>query len=751
MDTSSPPSTSSVCTLSASVAPMSPKPSKAKIVSSSLCRPSAFANAIGLPCGPFAALLMLLLLCCPLSAMPPFGHAPSDQSHSSSSLASDQSHSSSSLASDQSHSSSSLASAAFSPSPSSVSLVLVAPSADSPSPAAPLFPPGGPANFALPAHWQNNHFPYGRTNRNQQQQQKAHATATAAAAAAGVHRQNLSPNGLPAESVPNISPLAAWGRHQQTMRAKQNQQRQQWPYSQTVPNSGWPNSFSPIANPQQNGMEPNKKSSPFEGVPSFRSQYHQNRRKFTGGGLSRLVLSSEEEEQSAELEQSHASTNWQQMAQRTTMVTPSSNHPTLNNFERYMPLLARHRPPPKNGTARWSLANSAEPSTEERNGQSAGGDRAEREQGTAEEEDEAGSDARMGGGPCVSANCRTWITITIPSELVGLGGAETNGETQHKERPPAHKAIVTQSKPSTNGGWTKPNTVPFRPKAEKPNTSLPMQPIQPPKSRGMPTARGGTTAKNGVGETTISPQTNLPVTTRQAPPGFVFSTKWILPVNGLSVRPNGTSVSPSSISTTTPTISTMPPFTIGPRPKVSPTQPPAIPRERPSDKMRPPKPWTHTSGGKEKASNVPKSRPEQTQQPNPTEPTTDQTIEQAAIWASTELIDAIREALAKFRAALSRQGARSRKQQDGTNGEGAEGNWEGQPNYEDEEWPTQLKTAWDSLRGTWLEKAVAELAMDAASNGRTEISDGKIAELLQKAGLMDATELDRIKGTKSGE
>lgn len=53
--------------------------------------------------------------------------------------------------------------------------------------------------------------------------------------------------------------------------------------------------------------------------------------------------------------------------------------------------------------------------------------------------------------------------------------------------------------------------------------------------------------------------------------------------------------------------------------------------------------------------------------------------------------------------------------------------------------------------GTWLEKAVAELAMDAASNGRTEISDGKIAELLQKAGLMDATELDRIKGTKSGE
>ncbi|KAL3122549.1 hypothetical protein niasHT_003085 [Heterodera trifolii] len=736
MDTSSPlPSTSSVCTLSASVAPMSPKPSKAKIVSSSLCRPSAFANAIGLPCGPFAALLVLLLLCCPLSAMPPFGHVPSDQSHLALSP------------SDQSHLSPSLASAAFSPSPSSVSLVLVAPSADSPSPAAPLFPPGGPANFALPTHWQNNHFPYGRTNRNQQQQQKAHATATAA----GVHRQNVSPNGLPAESVPNISPLAAWGRHQQTMRAKQNQQRQQWPYSQTVPNNGqpnlrnnvgWPNSFSPIANPQQNGMELNKKSapsSPFEGVPSFRSQYHQNRRKFTGGGLSRLVLSSEEEEQSAELEQTHPSTNWQQMAQRTTMVTPSSNHPTLNNFERYMPLLARHRPPPKNGTARWSLANSAEPSTEERIGQSAGGDRAEREQGTAEEEDEAGSDARMGGGPCVSANCRTWITITIPSELVGLGGAETNGETQHKERPPAHKAIVTQgqivqSKPPTNGGWTKPNT-----------------PIQPPKSRGMPTARGGTAAKSGVGETTSSPQTNLPVTTRLAPPGFVFSTKWILPVNGLSVRPNGTSAAPSSISTTTPTINTTPPFTSGPRPKVSPTQPPAIPRERPSDKMRPPKPWTHTSGGKEKASNVPKSRPEQTQQPNPTEPTTDQTIEQAAIWASTELIDAIREALAKFRAALSRQGARSRKQQDGTNGEGAEGNWEGQPNYEDEEWPTQLKTAWDSLRGTWLEKAVAELAMDAASNGRTEISDGKIAELLQKAGLMDATELDRIKGTKSGE
>ncbi|KAI3416040.1 hypothetical protein GPALN_005594 [Globodera pallida] len=598
-----------------------------------------------------------------------------------------------------------------------------------------------------------------------------------------------------------------------SLQQQRTKQQQQWPVpsaAETVQpfhnNVGWPNAFSAVANPQ-NGAETIKKakpvpSSPFEEVPSFRSQYSQNRRKFAGG-LSRLVISSEaeeadeaeaEEEQSAELEQRQFPKKLpQQTPQRPAMITPDANHRSINNLERYMPLLARHRPPPKNMTTHWSLANSAElsPSTEERNGQ-VGGVQAERGQGAAEEEDgqdEAGSDVQLGGGPCVSANCRTWITITIPSELVGLGGGQSVGEAQQKERPPAHKAIVTQGqitqpKPSA-GGWAKPDTAQPPAKPAKPNVSQPMQPISLPKSRGMPTARGGTAKGGAVVEgpatTTSSTQTNLAVTTRQAPPDFVFSTKWILPVNGISIRPNSTAASPApagsnawQIATSTPPTSATatPPFT-NPRPKVPPAnsvsspQPPAIPRERPSDKVRPPKPWTH-SGGKEKASNVPKSRPEQPQPPHPMPPTTDTTIEQAAIWvsdwmgkmrrsesavdgggdpskASTELIDAIREALAKFRVTLTRQGARSRQQRDGTEPENLA--------EETEELRTQLHSAWDSLKGTWLEQAVAELAMDAAaaSGGAAEISEGKIAELLQRAGLMDATEVGRIKGAINGK
>uniref|UniRef100_A0A914I7N7 Uncharacterized protein n=1 Tax=Globodera rostochiensis TaxID=31243 RepID=A0A914I7N7_GLORO len=771
MDSSTVPSTSSICicTSSSKSAAISSTPSEA------MPTPSYRPPARGFHIGPFGLIAALLLLFCWDDSLLPLANAQSELAPSFPS--------------------------AHPPSPTSVSLVMVAPSADSPTA---LVPSGGiPSDFPI-SDW--HRFPYARTNPNQQQQQQT-----------GLRHQNAA-KVRPTEGTPDMSPSAVWARYQQTLQQQRTKQQQQWPaLSAAQPfhnNVGWPNAFSAVANPQ-NGAETIKKakpvpSSPFEEVPSFRSQYSQNRRKFAGG-LSRLVISSEEaeeaeeaeaeaeeEEKSAELEQRQFPRKLpQQTPQRPAMITPDANHPSINNLERYMPLLARHRPPLKNMTTHWSLANSAElsPSTEERNGQ-VGGVQAERGQGAAEEEDgqdETGSDVQLGGGPCVSANCRTWITITIPSELVGLGGGQSVGEAQQKERPPAHKAIVTQGqitqpKPSA-GGWTKPDTAQPPAKPAKPNVSQPMQPISLPKSRGMPTARGGT-AKSGAvvggpATTTSSTQTNLAVTTRQAPPDFVFSTKWILPVNGISVRPNATAASPApagsnawQMTTSTPPTSatatpSVQPFTTYPKPKVPPAnsisspQPPAIPRERPSDKIRPPKPWTH-SGGKEKASNVPKSRPEQPQPPHPMPPTTDTTIEQAAIWvsdwmgktrrsesavdgggdpskASTELIDAIREALAKFRVTLTRQGARSRQQRDGTESENfAE---------ETEELRTQLHSAWDSLKGTWLEQAVAELAMDAAasSGGAAEINEGKIAELLQRAGLMDATEVGRIKGATNGK
>lgn len=56
-----------------------------------------------------------------------------------------------------------------------------------------------------------------------------------------------------------------------------------------------------------------------------------------------------------------------------------------------------------------------------------------------EEDAEGGEEPpQPGAGPCVSAKCRTWITITIPSELVGgigTGTEQVGGKPEVKIGP----------------------------------------------------------------------------------------------------------------------------------------------------------------------------------------------------------------------------------------------------------------------------------------------------------------------------
>nr|CAD2171770.1 unnamed protein product [Meloidogyne enterolobii] len=309
-------------------------------------------------------------------------------------------------------------------------------------------------------------------------------------------------------------------------------------------------------------------------------------------------------------------------------------------------------------------------------------------------------------GPCLTANCKTWITITIPSELVGIpsgigsnngggGKKEENGNGRHRLIVPPKPLPTIESKPSMP---------PFPPK--------PMPKPLPHRSRGSPSPKN-----RPKGATTTTVNSNLSsATTKAYPPDFVFSTKWILPVDGRTKSNNESNTDSNNtggtiISSTQPTsirgIESLP-FTI--RPKSSNA---LIPKERPSAKKPansiPSKPWTHSSA----SSNHAKARPpSEKQAPHPQTP--DTTIEQAAIWASTELIDAIREALAKFRATLNKHDEQLShhhphisKNEEFDNPEEAE-----------RELNAQLQSALEILRGTWLEHTVEDLAQQTDALGK---------------------------------
>uniref|UniRef100_A0A183BHT8 Secreted protein n=1 Tax=Globodera pallida TaxID=36090 RepID=A0A183BHT8_GLOPA len=137
MDSSILPSTSSICicTSSSKSTAISSTPSEA------MPTPSYRPPARGFHIGPFGLIAALLLLFCWDDSLLPLANAQSELAPSFAS--------------------------AHPPSPTSVSLVMVAPSADSPTA---LVPSGGiPSDFPI-SDW--HHFPYGRTNYNQQQQQQ---------------------------------------------------------------------------------------------------------------------------------------------------------------------------------------------------------------------------------------------------------------------------------------------------------------------------------------------------------------------------------------------------------------------------------------------------------------------------------------------------------------------------------------------------------------------------------------------------
>ena len=138
---------------------------------------------------------------------------------------------------------------------------------------------------------------------------------------------------------------------------------------------------------------------------------------------------------------------------------------------------------------------------------------------------------------------------------------------------------------------------------------------------------------------------------------------------------------------------------------VAPPDPLPVPRERPpiaaKAGTRPGKPWTHTAGAQKAKERPAGASREKERETMPRPPTPDTTIEQAAIWASTELIDAIREALAKFRASLNRN-AQMAAAQDEAGEEQAEA---------ERMLHAQLQTAWDSLRGLAGEWETGEMEL----------------------------------------
>uniref|UniRef100_A0A914N6M9 Uncharacterized protein n=1 Tax=Meloidogyne incognita TaxID=6306 RepID=A0A914N6M9_MELIC len=303
-------------------------------------------------------------------------------------------------------------------------------------------------------------------------------------------------------------------------------------------------------------------------------------------------------------------------------------------------------------------------------------------------------------GPCLTANCKTWITITIPSELVGIPsgiGSNNGGGGKNEENVNGRHRLIVPPKPLPTIE-SKPSMPPFPPK--------PMPKPLPHRSRGSPSPKN---RPKGATTTTVN-STLSSATTKAYPPDFVFSTKWILPVDGRT-KSNNESNTDTIISSTQPTsirgIESLP-FTT--RPKSSNA---LIPKERPSAKKPvnsiPSKPWTHSSASSNRAKARP---PSEKQAPHPQTP--DTTIEQAAIWASTELIDAIREALAKFRATLNKHDEQLShhhphisKKEEFDNPEEAE-----------RELNAQLQSALEILRGTWLEHTVEDLAQQTDALGK---------------------------------
>uniref|UniRef100_A0A915CRZ7 Uncharacterized protein n=1 Tax=Ditylenchus dipsaci TaxID=166011 RepID=A0A915CRZ7_9BILA len=300
---------------------------------------------------------------------------------------------------------------------------------------------------------------------------------------------------------------------------------------------------------------------------------------------------------------------------------PDINHPTSSNLERYMPLLAR-----KLGlTNRTAHSSAPDPATQMPI------DWQEEEE---EEEPESQTqslivpaeqieDKEAEEPACVSAKCRTWITITIPEE-----------------------GPIYPSLPKN--------------KPEAPLPPINPLPQYPPK------------LYHPKRSTTLSPR----LTTRNIPPDFVFSTSWILPLN--KPPPGGNWVKP---------------YTLKPRPKVPGITVTTGPVLVSGSGHKKNKPWTHSSSSGSSVKARPKSHTK-----NRPAPTPETSIEEAAIWASTELIDAIKLALDRFRASLNRDGTSNHSNDMSEVG-------------------AQLQTTWNQLRkGAWLERALAELAMSDATN-----------------------------------
>lgn len=112
--------------------------------------------------------------------------------------------------------------------------------------------------------------------------------------------------------------------------------------------------------------------------------------------------------------------------------------------------------------------------------------------------------------PCVTANCRTWITITIPSELVGIPpgiGLPAPPPPQQKPDSPATKTKPLPGDANASG---------------KPMPPFPPQPMPNSRSRGQPSS-----AKNRpASQSTPIPQNSTSVapspTTSVYPPVSFF-------------------------------------------------------------------------------------------------------------------------------------------------------------------------------------------------------------------------------------
>ncbi|KAI1714955.1 hypothetical protein DdX_08230 [Ditylenchus destructor] len=470
----------------------------------------------------------------------------------------------------------------------------------------------------------------------------------------------------------------------------------------------------------QNGPEFSSKMQPslFSG-PRFRQIYHQN-----SGSLGKLLPFPSPSPALPATGGPHVPEEGDDRIAGAAQ-SPDINHPTSTNVERYMPLLIRKL----NRTSAHSNAEyPVSPNTMDLENID--------EDMQIEDPDlmvpprkfpvPGGQEVETQEVPCQSPSCQTWITITIPEEgpiyppLPRPGGPEAPGPGP--ERPGSS---------SVRGGPELPLRPidPIPPIPTAPPKGLPPVPTGPKVvphgqlRKGRPSWPSTNTSKP-FGST---PPPHLgQLTTRNYSPDFVFSTSWILPLRQRSTTPVPAPPTPppfteapapsSRFTTETPPPggAWQKPFTLKPRPRIpgisittSTSSPSIIPVNRGIDlkekTKKANKPWTHSSGGhnaRPKSNKVPRNRPP---------PTAETSIEEAAIWvvdlvhiASTELIDAIREALERFRASLNRN-AHNRDVA--------------------KEIGSQVQATWNQLKkGAWLERALAELALsDSGLQGNSTV------------------------------